>query len=357
MKKLLSVIMVFSMALSLFGCAGVAEEDTAKKAQNSSSVVSVVEEAGNETETSVTDKTYDDISSVSISEEESKNNKDKAEFSEYPEYDIEYDEAFTKENTFGEILEKPDIETIKQYSDLSLKMIEAIKNNDADTFFDIWPPEQVDEEEIGEFKANFDEFLNVNYGYNNLGIEYNSIIKKIYIEDYADLSKEDTDEDADEYIVFYLYLENADGSDNYAMFTFEGIKNNGQYHLIFNEVYSTERYNYMNELKTANGMAKDVYNTVSEFVADLMTRDYEYIFDGDEYDLSQNYSDELGAVLTNEMNYYKMSGIVYVGANYNGDYFVQWRSSEDSDIIGQYPNPISYEDADNVVWGDYYEGY
>lgn len=36
-------------------------------------------------------------------------------------------------------------------------------------------------------------------------------------------------------------------------------------------------------------------------------------------------------------------------------WFIQWRESADSDIIGQYPIPGSYDENKNVKWGEYYK--
>lgn len=50
-------------------------------------------------------------------------------------------------------------------------------------------------------------------------------------------------------------------------------------------------------------------------------------------------------------------GYIYIGMdndiNGTGGYFVQWKESKDSEIIGQYPCYFDYYEA-NVVWGSYY---
>ena len=63
-------------------------------------------------------------------------------------------------------------------------------------------------------------------------------------------------------------------------------------------------------LKSANTKSKTVYNIVSEFAADKEVIDEPYSFDGVEYDLSKDYSYELGAVLTNGMDYFDVSEFV-----------------------------------------------
>lgn len=111
----------------------------------------------------------------------------------------------------------------------------------------------------------------------------------------------------------------------------------------------------LSALKDANYNAKTAYNVVAEFAYDMETAGKPYTFTAEEFDTSE-YKGELGSALYKTFSIdLKENGYVFVGSDGNGGYFTQWKESEDSDIIGQYPNMPIYAD-DPIEWGVYYDG-
>ncbi len=147
-----------------------------------------------------------------------------------------------------------------------------------------------------------------------------------------------------------------------ASFTLENNENNTNYALFFvveNEVELSElEFNYedRSDLKSANSYAKAAYNIAAEYLADMeiqgFSRDEVLYEEGGEIDCtSVSYSNKLSEKISEYFCEYDDGGVVYVDTCEDG-FYVQWKSSHDSEVVGQYPNPNG--DVNNhYTWGSY----
>lgn len=123
------------------------------------------------------------------------------------------------------------------------------------------------------------------------------------------------------------------------------------------------------ELKTANSNAKTAYNAVAEYVADQETMGIpmsESIAKlSGETDCRSGAPDNearmaiYDALSANGPSYAGIVNVFMIEDGYETSFVVQWRSDESSPVIGQYPDPVSWDDCNdgNVAWGTYNEGY
>ncbi len=117
------------------------------------------------------------------------------------------------------------------------------------------------------------------------------------------------------------------------------------------------------EMKKANDAAASLYEAAENHLFDKETSGYyrPFIFAAEAFEI-ENFANtgsnrELRTALHNAAESSGLKGEVYIG-HYDEDehhIFVQWRRSESSKYIGQYPDPIKAGDMKKVKWGEYYK--
>lgn len=128
------------------------------------------------------------------------------------------------------------------------------------------------------------------------------------------------------------------------------------------EAQSNVQY-MQNELDYANGMAKSSYNAIVDYAFGRLTADNTPTDDtiasfiGKEIDCSGERPSDAGEAaiwdwLGGEGQVIVISGEID-GIN---DFAVQWRSSSDTDTIGQYPQAVDPAKSGQMIWGVFMPG-
>lgn len=253
-----------------------------------------------------------------------------------------------------------------QLKDLLQKKIDAAVNDDFDTFCG----DSIEKLARISIKFNIAEGqYNENEVTHEMKIEYEEEIYEKY-EGLFDLIRTVVNSDNyDNYEITNCKMEEYEKKDGLGVyvisFNFNNNESDTHYAKFFEADAEVElkelEFNYeeISDLKNANSNAKTVYNAAAEYLYDMDTKGYsmeDILYEsGGEIDCNASaYSNELSEIISECVNDNGYSGIVYIGASDDG-FFVQWKSSYDSETVGQYPNPNGDEN-NQYTWG-YYGNY
>ena len=267
-------------------------------------------------------------------------------------YNVEYDDDYEGE--------KPTGETIDEYVELGIKMISAIDDYDTDTFLELGGMtdsynENKDQEDfIEDFEYDFGNLQNQVF---NVGFGSSEDIKKIYIQDY------DNSSESDELISFTIYFDSSydihlgnNVMNNYMIYQFDGFSKENERYIQIQRCTTS----FDEKLDELNYHALELYH---EIEYQLLGKDDSYFKEQcGEFETGNNYDSELGQLVSSvfDNNDNSDKWVVYVGYCENAlggvPYFVQYKSSKTSEMIGQAYNEIksSAIEYKEVEWGEYY---
>lgn len=359
MKRIFAGIAAVVLAMGMMTACGSVEK-------NSSEVSSSAAQAGEDgvADEETSEQTEDD---PAPEEEQAAEETDEESEAETAESDNESASADYEVEYLDDSAEL-DKSALDGYVDSALQLARAIQQNDKEAakklmnFELVWELENINDDELDD--ELIDEALEYFFEYTDIK-EYDFTadrenIKKVFVNvDYQSV----------ELMIFFNYTDEEYIGIGVDIF----VTADGDIVNIVDTIIETEPDNYAKKyrLKTANGNAKTGYNAIAEALADLETMgiDYDGVFSKiADIDCSKAPTHEVEYSATEEYLIYYLQknfsmysgdgGYVYLifdegSSSYYPVFYVQWRESMDSDIIGQYPEAPITVDAP-IQWGEIY---
>lgn len=287
--------------------------------------------------------------------------------------------GYTVDYELFESFDKPSDEFISSVVDITVGELAALKNNDSAAFREALNPDlwkelgAFDDEDLKELTADdltdykndiaFDKIASLDIAENpdKVSVSTYSFLEDEKMASGSFLIRFPLKTDPDDYVVLFTAAncKNTDGETAALVITCMDKEQ-------FEASYAD--YTAKNEQKTANFYAKTAYFCVQDYFDELESKGTGFDeavgeIAGKEYDLTSEGDSEISKKLYDtfkelETDTEKVRGVVYIDKVTLGEeksYFVQWHDPAAPDLIGQYPQTITWEKHDQVKWKQFLE--